>query len=139
MSEPWLSRSLVRTSGIEITAIGTFSQKIHCQSIPCTTAPPISGPLATARPVIALNIPIAAPRFSGGNAELSSASPSGMIRAEPAPCTARAAISTPTFGATAQTADAIANKPSPTAYSRRRPKRSPSAAPVISSTAKLRL
>ncbi len=29
---------------------GTFSQKIHCQEIPSTTAPPTSGPIATAQP-----------------------------------------------------------------------------------------
>ena len=76
-------------------------------------APPTSGPLATARPVIALNIPIAAPRFSGGNAALSSARPSGMISAAPAPWTARAAISQPTSGASAHAADATANSAEP--------------------------
>jgi hypothetical protein len=65
--------------------------------------------------VIALKIPIAAPRFSGGKAALSSARPSGISRAEPAPCTARAPISQPTLGASAQTADAAANKARPTA------------------------
>ena len=63
--------------------------------------------------MIALKIPIAAPRRSGGKAALSSASPSGMISAAPAPCTARAAISQPTSGASAQAADAAANSPKP--------------------------
>ena len=84
-------------------------------------APPTSGPLATARPVIALKMPIAAPRFSGGNAALSRASPSGMISAAPAPCRARATISDSTFGASAQAADEAVNTASPTAYSLRRP------------------
>jgi hypothetical protein len=65
--------------------------------------------------VIPLNMPIAAPRFSGGNAALSSASPSGMISAEPAPCMARAAISQPTSGASALAAEAAAKSPSPAA------------------------
>ena len=139
VAEPKLSRTLASTSGAAIRPIGTLSQKIHSQSIPSTTAPPTSGPSATATPVIALNIPIAAPRRSGGKAALSSASPSGITSAAPAPWTARAAISSPTFGASAQAAEARAKRVSPTAYIRRRPSRSPSAAPVISSTAKLRL
>src|SRR5207249_6400081 len=60
---------------------GTFTQKIQSQLMPWTIAPPTSGPLATASPVIALKIPIAAPRFSGGNAALRSARPSGRIKA----------------------------------------------------------
>ena len=83
--------------------------------MPSTTAPPTSGPLATARPVIALNMPIAAPRRSGGNAALSSASPSGTISAAPAPCAARAAMSVPASGASAAAAEAAANSPRPTA------------------------
>jgi hypothetical protein len=89
--------------------------------------------------VIALNMPIAAPRFSGGNAALSSASASGISSAAPAPCTPRAAISVPASGASAQAADAAVNSARPAAYMRRRPSRSPSAAPVVNSTAKLRL
>jgi hypothetical protein len=46
--------------------MGTSIQKMNSQLIPSTTAPPISGPLATARPVMALNMPIAAPRFWAG-------------------------------------------------------------------------
>ena len=109
------SHAGVSTSGIATSPIGTLIQKIHSQSMPSTTAPPTSGPLATARPVMALKMPIAAPRRSGGNAALSSARPSGMISAAPAPCTARAAISLPTSGASAPAADAAANRPSPTA------------------------
>ena len=49
---------------------GTLSQKIHSQAMPSVTAPPTSGPLATARPVTAKKIPSAEPRRSGGKAEL---------------------------------------------------------------------
>jgi hypothetical protein len=115
LSGPKLSSILRSTNGIEISAIGTLIQKIHCQARPSTIAPPTSGPLATARPVMALNTPIAAPRFSGGNAALSSVSPSGMMSAEPAPWSARAAISVPTSGASALAADAAAKRPSPRA------------------------
>ena len=101
-SGPRLSRIRVSTSGIAIAPIGTLSQKIHSQSRPSTTAPPTSGPAATERPVIALKIPIAAPRRSGGKAALSSASPSGISSAAPTPCSARAAISQPTPGVAGQ-------------------------------------
>ena len=105
----------VSTSGIATSAIGTLSQKIHSQLMPSTTAPPISGPLATEMPVMALKIPIAAPRRSGGKAALSSARPSGISSAAPAPWTARAAISQPASGASAQAAEAAANRPRPSA------------------------
>src|SRR5262249_55911423 len=127
------------TSGIARRPIGTLSQKIHCQSMPCTIAPPTIGPSATAMPVTALNMPIAVPRFSGGKAAVSSASASGRMNAAPAPCTARAAIRKPTFVLRAHAADASENRPSPNTNVRLRPKRSPSAEAVISSTAKLRL
>ena len=65
--------------------------------------------------MIALKIPIAAPRRSGGNAALSSARPSGITSAAPTPCAARAAISQPTPGASAHSADATVNIPRPTA------------------------
>jgi hypothetical protein len=89
--------------------------------------------------VIALKMPIAAPRFSAGNAALSRARPIGTTKAAPAPCTTRAAISEPTFGASAHAAEAAANSTMPTVYIRRRPNRSPRPAPRMSSTAKLRL
>src|SRR5262249_31474369 len=55
------------------------------------------------------------------------------------PWTARAAIKKPALLASAQAADAATNRARPATKVRRRPKRSPSAAPVKSSTAKLRL
>ncbi len=116
-----------------------MSQKIHCHAIPSVIAPPTSGPAATARPVTEKKIPSAQPRRPGGKAALTRAKASVTIRAAPAPCTTRAAISHPTEGASAQAAEASANSPRPAANIRRRPYRSPSAAAVISSAAKLRL
>ena len=58
-----------------------------------------------------------------------------MTSAAPTPWNVRAAISKPTFGASAQNAEPSVKIASPSAKMRRRPKRSPSAAPVISSTA----
>jgi len=62
-----------------------------------------------------------------------------MVIAEPAPWTARAAISQPMPGASAHATEAAVNRPIPVTNRRRRPNRSPSAAAVISSTAKLRV
>ena len=88
-------------SGIAISPMGTLIQKIHCQATPSVTAPPITGPPSTATPVIALKIPSAQARRSGEEAAPSSASAVGITSAEPAPWTARAAISRPTLGASA--------------------------------------
>ena len=121
-----------------IRPIGTLSQKIHCQSTPSAIAPPTTGPAMRASPVSATEDAERLRALSGGNAALSSAIASGTTSAAPTPCMARAAISQPIVGASAHAADAATNSPRPAANMRRRPKRSPSAAPVISSTAKLR-
>ncbi len=42
--------------------IGTLIQKIQCQEMLCTTAPPTSGPSATAMPLMPDHTPIAMPR-----------------------------------------------------------------------------
>ncbi len=115
--------------------IGTFSQKIHCHAIPSTTAPPMSGPLATARPPIPPQAPSATPRLSAGTAALRIVSVSGVTIAPPRPWAARATMSASTEGASAAATEAAVKMPSPITKSRRRPKRSPRAAPVRRKTA----
>ena len=122
-------------SGIRTSPIGTLIQKIQCQEMPCTTAPPTSGPIATAIPLMPDHTPIAIPRCSAGKASASSVSVSGVTIAAPAPWTARAATSRPVFGASAAAAEAAVKIDRPITNMRLRPKRSPSAAPVSSSTA----
>ncbi len=100
-----------------------------------TTAPPTTGPSATARPLMPDQAPIARPRWPSGTASLSRVSVSGVTIAAPRPCTARAAISALVVGDSAAAADASVKIVSPNENIRRRPKRSPSAAPVSSSTA----
>ena len=136
---PKLSVSLRAASGIRAMPTGTLSQKIQCQEIPPVTAPPTTGPAATARPLMPPHNPIAAPRFSTGKAALMSVSVSGMTIAAPVPCTTRAAMRVPTSGERAAAAEAAVKMPMPTVNIRRRPKRSPSAAPVNSMHAKARL
>ena len=70
--------------------MGTLIQKIQCQEMPCTTAPPTSGPIATAAPEMPDQTPSAIPRRSAGKASASSVSVSGVTSAAPAPWTARA-------------------------------------------------
>ena len=65
-SGPKLSGMRASASGTTTSPSGTLSQKIHCHASPSATAPPTSGPLATARPVSAKNAPSAEPRRSGG-------------------------------------------------------------------------
>jgi len=60
-----------------------------------------------------------------------------MTNAPPSPWIARAASSAPIEGATAAAADAAVKIAIPAASIRRRPKRSPRAAPVNSNTAKV--
>ena len=135
---PRLSRSS-SVSGISSTPIGTLIQKIHCHELHSTTAPPITGPSATPRPAIAPHTPNATPRLAAGMTSASTVSVSGMTIAPPTPCSAREATSVPMSGARAAAADASVKIARPIASSRRRPKRSPSAAPVSSSTAKVRV
>jgi hypothetical protein len=93
--------------------MGTLTQKIQCQSIPCVIAPPITGPLATARPAIAPQMPTTAPRRSGGKAAVRIVSDNGITAAAPSPWTARAPSSSPGLRASAQAADAAVNSASP--------------------------
>ena len=84
-------------------------------------------------------MPMAAPRFSAGKASLISVRVSGSSRAAPPPWTMRAAISAPVLGARAAKADPATKTSRPVTYMRRRPNRSPSAAPVSIRQAKTRL
>ena len=130
-----VSVSRESASGINTSPIGTLSQKIHCHERPSTTAPPTTGPKATARPLIPPQAPSASPRFPAGTAALRIVSVSGITSAPPSPCRARARLSASTEGASAAATEPTVKMPSPIEKTRRRPKRSPSAAPVRSSTA----
>ena len=83
--------------------------------------------------------PSAMPRFAGETAADKMVRVSGITIAPPAPWIARMATRTPIDGASAAPAEASVKMPRPTANIRRRPKRSPSAAPVRSRTAKVRV
>ena len=138
LSGPWDSRNCV-ASGSRIRPIGTLSQKIHCHEMPSTTAPPTSGPIATAKPAMPDQAPSAAPRRSAETAPLRIVSVSGVTIAPPSPCSARAAMSHSVDGARAAIADAAVKIVRPIRNIRFRPKRSPSAAPISRKTAKVKV
>ncbi|GHG38044.1 hypothetical protein GCM10018980_10410 [Streptomyces capoamus] len=134
---PYDSARRSRASGSAARPSGTFSQKIQCQETCSVRLPPMSGPEATASPLTAPQMPYTVPRLAAGTAAVSRVSVSGIITAAPTPWTARAAIREPMPGARAAAAEAAVNTASPAMKRRRRPKRSPSAAPNISRTAKV--
>ena len=128
---PWLSGRSRVPSSTAARPSGTLSQKIQCQSIVCVITPPTIGPSATARPASPPYTPTIIPRFSGGNAVVRIVRLSGSTTAAPSPCTVRATISSEAPGTSAQAADASVNSGKPVLNTRRRPKRSPSAAAVM--------
>jgi hypothetical protein len=71
------------------TPIGTLTRKIHSQPNASVSAPPTSGPTATANPVVAPQMPSAVPRSLAGNSWAMSASELANIIAPPAPWSAR--------------------------------------------------
>ena len=134
---PWVSSRRDSASGTRAMPIGTLSQKIQCQEMPLTTAPPTSGPNATASPLTPPHAPSATPRRSAGTAADRIVSVSGVTIAPPSPCTARAASSAAIEGARAAAAEAAVKIERPIASARLRPIRSPSAAPGSRRTAKV--
>ena len=87
----------------------------------CTSTPPTLGPTAAANAPAALHSATEVPRRSAGVSARRIASDAGIIVAAKAPWTARAASSTGTLGASAQTSESAANPPTPMRYSERRP------------------
>ena len=94
--------------------------------MPWVSAPPISGPTATAAPIVPPKIPNAVPRSRGGNAPAIRASEHANMHAAPVPCTARARLSMSGVVDRPQTSDAALNTASPRTNTSRRPTRSAS-------------
>ncbi|MCY1245000.1 hypothetical protein D9M72_581060 [compost metagenome] len=72
---------------------GTLMKKIHSQPRPSTRTPPRIGPTSVATPAVAPQIPMAAPRLSGGKIRVITAMVWGVMIAAPRPWTTRARIS----------------------------------------------
>jgi len=132
-------RSVALWQGFDLAALGVTLLVVLASVVAGLVLRIPAGPMISAQPVMLLKMPRARARSSRPNVPLRIAIASGITSAAPAPCSARAAISAVALLASAQAADATTNRPIPAANMRRRPKRSPSAAPVSSSTAKVRL
>ena len=102
-------------------------------------APPTSGPMAIARPAIPPQAPSATARRSGGTAADRMVRVSGVTMAPPTPWMARARMRISVVGASAASAEPPMKMAMPIRKTRLRPNRSPSAAPVMSRTAKVRV
>ena len=105
-SRPW-SRTAAASP------IGTLIQKIQCQFRPWTTAPPTSGPPATASPPIPPQMPMIDPRRAGGKALVRIVRLSGVTSGRAKALDRPAAIRQPAVGASAQAADATVNSSRP--------------------------
>lgn len=107
---------------------GALIQNTDRQPKPAMRAPPVTGPAAMLSPKTDAQTPIACARSLGSGIALTTiARATGLSIEAPIPWTARAAISTPTEGAIAQTSEAAPNTTRPTWNTRRRPSRSASA------------
>ena len=116
------------------TPIGTLTRKIQRQPSDSVIRPPTSGPIATAPPVVAPQIPNAVPRSLPWNSWASSASETANIVAPPTPCRPRARMRKFAPGATPQSSEPPVNTITPTAKTDLRPSRSASE-PAVSVSA----
>ena len=87
--------------------------------------PPTSGPIATAPPTVAPQIPIALARSRPSNSWAISASAVANIAAAPAPWRPRATLSSVGSPESPQASEATMNSAKPKLKTRRRPSRSP--------------
>ena len=92
--------------------------------------------MASASALTPAQVPIALPRSAGGNALAMIESVAGIMKAAPAPWTARQATSQVSLWAKPMSALDSANVTTPKRKTRRRPKMSPRRPPVTSRTAK---
>ncbi len=130
------SRTAKSVTNTATTATGRLMKKIDCQLTFSTRKPPSTGPIASASAETPAQVPIARPRSAAGKALVMIDSVAGIIRAAPAPWTARQATSQVSSGEKPIAALAPAKMPTPARNTLRRPKRSPRRPPVTSSTAK---
>ena len=123
---------------IATTATGTLTRKIARQPEPnrlrSISEPPTSGPATAPSPITGPTIANAFCWPSSPNSSRVSPKPCGTMIAAIAPCSVRAAISAPGDGASAHSAEAAPNAPTPVSSTRRRPRMSPSRLPSSSIT-----
>ena len=120
------SRSCFTESATATTPIGMLTRKIHRHESHEVRTPPASGPIATAAPIVAPQIPNAVPRSLPWNSCERSASAVANMIAPPIPCTPRAMIRKSESLASPQAAEATVKRTIPITKSRFRPNRSAS-------------
>jgi hypothetical protein len=108
------SATLARVSVSAATPTGRLTRKIQRHDNPDTSAPPSTGPIATATPVTAPQIPNAAPRSRPRKALASRANETANITAPPMPCNARDSCSMSVDVAAPHSTDAAVKTASPT-------------------------
>ena len=113
-----------------MAATGKLTQKAARQLIVSMRKPPIGGPSAVVIADAAAQVPIARPRTDFGKHDVMIARLCGTSSAAPIPWIARAAISRPTLGATAQASEATVKTTMPMMKISRRPRRSPRPPPT---------
>lgn len=119
---------------------GALIQKTERQPRAESSAPPTAGPAAMLSPNTDAQTPIARARSRrSGIAFTTIAKATGLSIEAPAPCTTRAATSTPADGDTAHARDAPPNTSKPNWKTLRRPKRSATAPEEISKLARTRV
>ena len=112
-------------------------KKIQLQWMSCVSSPPTMGPNASASADTPAQMPIAVPRWRGGNVAVMIESVAGFISAAPTPCTVRAAISEVAPAASPHHSDEPVKMTRPVMKIARRPSRSASFPPVSSRTPKV--
>ncbi len=121
-----LSGTSHATSPSNTTMSGGFTMKMACQSKRSSSSPPAMGPMPTAAPATAAQMPMALARSAGsGNTWVSSDSVDGMMQAPPMPMSPRHAVRVVASPAVAAMAEANPKMPRPTSRMRWRPNRSP--------------
>ena len=80
-----------KAAAIASTPTGTLMKKTQLQLIFSVMMPPTSGPIASASAETPAQMPIAVPRWRGGNETVMIESVAGFISAAPRPWTTRAA------------------------------------------------
>jgi hypothetical protein len=104
-----------------VIANGMLTQNTEAQLEKMRRIPPAAGPTPKLVPPTAAQVPMAAARVSGGNVSVMMDSVRASIAAPPAPCSARKATRTISFGDRAQAAEPIAKMITPARKIRRRP------------------
>ena len=112
-------------------------KKIQLQLICWVMTPPTRGPIASAIAETPAQMPIAIPRWRGGNVAVMIESVAGFMSAAPMPWTVRAAISTSGPLARPQARDDAVKITRPLMKIARRPRRSASFPPVSKRTPKV--